>query len=445
MLKNNFTVKLPHLHEHQQRVFDNDSRYRVLAAGRRFGKSTLAKVELLDAAINQAKRVWFISPTYNNVMTHWRDVKRLVGNLPTYKNEQQKYMEFEREDGRVGSLAFKSGERPDNLLGDGLDYVVIDEAAYQDAEIWERVLRPALSDRQGRALFISTPNGTQNWFYSLYLKGIDPLEERWQAFRFNTVDSPYIPASEVEDAKTSMPELKFRQEYLAEFVSEAGGVFRGVDKAAIMQIQHEPDHEHHKYYAGIDWGRKNDFTVVSIFNEIGEQVYIDRFTDIGWNVQYSRIAALNEKWRFVKIKAEANSVGSANIEALVAAGLPVEGVYMTNVMKTQLVENAAAAIEHDRIKLLSNETPVGKQQIGEMLSMSMYRTNGGLNITYKAAGEGHDDTVIAMILGVSFFRKAVSNKIKVSGNPFYRPQVDPTHPRNPDGSIMTFDEYLIAK
>lgn len=419
MLKNDFRVILPPLHEHQQRVFNDDSRYRVLAAGRRFGKSTLAKAELLDAAINKGQRVWFISPTYNNVMTHWRDVKRLVGDLPTYKNEQQKYMEFEREDGTVGSLAFKSGERPDNLLGEGLDYVVIDEAAYQDAEIWDRVLRPALSDRQGRALFISTPNGTQNWFYALYLKGIDPLEERWRSFKFDTVDSPYIQASEVEDAKSSMPDLKFRQEYLAEFVSDAGGVFRGIDHVAIMDIQNEPDHENHKYYAGIDWGRKNDFTVVSIFNELGEQVFIDRFTDIGWEVQYARIAALNEKWKFARIKAEANSVGSANIEALVSAGLPIDAVYMTNVMKTQLVETAAAAIEQRKLMLLSDATPVGKQQIGELLSMSMYRTNGGLNITYKSAKEGHDDIVIATILAASFFKKAQSNKLKQSRNPFY--------------------------
>lgn len=419
LLSNKLVVKLFPLHEKQQEIKNDDHRFKVLACGRRWGKSMLAKEEGLDRAINRSQKVWFVSPTYNNVQTHWREVKRIVGDLPTYKNEQQHYMEFEREDGRVGSLAFKSGDRPDNLLGDGLDFIIVDEAAYQDPELWQRVLRPSLSDRNGGALLISTPNGTVNWFYSAYLYGQDPRREEWGSWRYVTLDSPFIKPSEIEAAKDELPDQRFRQEYLAEFMSDAGGVFRGVDLVAKNAILSEPDPERY-YVCGIDWGRKNDFTVVSIFDDLGNQVAIERFTDIGFAVQTSKIKALYDKWQFRTMYVESNSIGAPNIEALEAEGLPVVSIYMTNVLKVALVERLASNIEQQRITLITKDEKVGELQIGELLSYSMERTHGGINITYNAPKGWHDDIVVATMLVNSHFQKAIGSTVEVVANPFYK-------------------------
>lgn len=424
----NFKVTLPELHEAQLRVHDNPTRFRVLAAGRRFGKSTLAKNEILDAAINKSHKVWFVTLTYNNAMTHWRDVKRLVGDLPTLKSEQQKYLEFERADGKVGSISFKSGDSPDNLLGEGLDFVVVDEAAYQSPLLWQRVLRPMLSDRQGKALLISTPNGTVNWFHSVFLRGMDVAEADWQSFRFRTVDSPYITPKEVEDAKSDLPELIYRQEFLAEFVSDAGGVFHGVEAVSVLEPTAGPDPDR-IYYCGIDWGRKNDFTVINIFDDLGNQCDIVRFTEIGWEQQYTRIEALYKKWGFVKMYVEANAAGGPNCEALKSMGMPVIDVYMTNVLKVSLVNQLVLNIEKGHIKLLSTRTPEGMLQQGELLSFSLYRTNGGMNITYKAPDDGHDDIAISLMLVNQTFYKTRGAAITVSPNIFYSSK--PTQPDLP--------------
>jgi phage FluMu gp28-like protein len=418
LLPNNLAVKLPEYTKPQKEVHDDNTRFKVIDAGRRFGKSMYAKLEGLDRAINYSQKVWFVSPTYGNVMTHWREVKRLIGDLYTYKNEQQKYIEFEREDGRLGSIAFKSSDRPDNLRGEGLDFIIMDEAAFQDADTWDSILSPMLADRQGGALFISTPNGTQNWFYAAYNNGRDPLKEDWKSWRFKTIDNPYIKQSEIDRARRDMPELKFKQEYLAEFVSDAGGVFHNVEDRAINYQLSEPEYGK-IYYAGIDWGRKNDFTVVSIFDNTGAQVRIERFTDIGWAYQSQKIIALHEKWNFQKILVETNAAGAVVAEGLQAAGLPITAVYMTNVLKVSLVERLAANIERGIISLIKDGEPNGAIQIGELLSYSIERTKNGIGVTYNAPKGGHDDTVVATMIVNQLFYKHTTNKIKKAHNPFY--------------------------
>lgn len=418
LLPNNLTVKLPPYHKIQQIVHDSEARFKVLVMGRRGGKSMYAKLEGLDRAINYSQKVWFVSPTYGNVMTHWREVKRLIGDLYTYKNEQQKYIEFEREDGRLGTITFKSSDRPDNLRGEGLDFIIMDEAAFQDADVWDSVLSPMLADREGGALFISTPNGTQNWFYAAYNNGRDELKTDWQSWKFRTIDNPYIKQTEIDRAKRDMPELKFKQEYLAEFVSDAGGVFHRVEEAAINSQLTEPE-PGMIYYAGIDWGRKNDYTVVSIFDHTGAQRRIERFTEIGWAYQSEKIMKLHEKWNFQKILVETNAAGAVVAEGLAAAGLPITAVYMTNVLKVSLVERLASNIERGIISLLSENTPHGAVQIGELLSYSIERTNNGIGVTYNAPKGGHDDCVVATMIVNQLFYKHTTNKIKTSHNPFY--------------------------
>lgn len=503
LLPNSLQVRLPPYHKIQKIVHDSQARFKVLNMGRRGGKSLFARLEGADRAINRAEKVWFVSPTYGNVMTHWREFKRMIGDVYTYKNEQQKYIEFEREDGRIGSISFKSSDRPDNLRGEGLDFVIMDEAAFQDGDVWESVLSPMLADREGDALFISTPNGTQNWFYVIYNNGLDPLKPEWESWRYRTIDNPYIKSSEIERARRDLPELKFRQEFLAEFVSDAGGVFHKVEDRAINAQLEEPEYGM-AYYAGIDWGRKNDYTVVSIFDHLGNQVRIERFTDIGWEYQSQKVIALHNKWNFSKILVESNAAGAVVAEGLISAGLPVTPVFMTNALKISLVERLASNIERNIITLQAPTTPFGQIQIGELLSYTLERSKNGLNVTYNAPKGGHDDTVIATMIVNQLFYKKTTNKIHASKNPFYggkKPSAhqyedagegwyDPDkalakrlkeieeqntveaqiralneelqelrdlkalrerlkqasdHPRNEDGTLMTFDQYVEKK
>lgn len=419
-------IVFPKLHDYQRQVAEDQHRYKVMAMGRRGGKSWLAKQILLEKAVNEGKKVWFVSLTFTNVMDHWREAKVMVGKLATYVNERDKLMQFDIQ-GRHGSIQFKSANNPENLLGSGLDYVVLDEAAYMDESVWAKTIRPMLSDRKGGAIFISSPNGTANWFYRIYLRGQSdhPDDVEWKSWRFRTIDNPLIAPSEVEAAKQDLTDLMFRQEYLAEFVSDAGGVFRGLDRIATLDPLDYPV-ENHIYIAGIDWGRRNDYTVISIFDrDTREQVWIDRFTEIGWAVQRDRLMALYEKWKFVRVYAEANSIGAVNIEELQSSGMPVESIYMTNIMKTSLVERLAGNVERGNIRFISPSYKIGEVQIGELQSYSIQRTKGNTLLTYSAPTGFHDDIVVADLMVNIGMSDMYSGKVKISENPFYGPKRTP--------------------
>lgn len=414
-------VYLPPLHANQQIVKDDPHRFKVLNAGRRFGKSLLAKFLLLDMAINQGKQVWWISPTYGNVFDHWQQTLTMVGSLPTYRNVQQKYLEFEYR-GLKGSLSFKSGDRPDNLRGSGLDYIVIDEAAFVHPDVWEAVARPALSDKRGGALIISTPNGVGDWFHRAFLRGLDPSFDDWTSFHFPTTANLAIPGiqEEVESARRDMLELRFRQEYLAEFVDAAGGVFYGLSEAAIAPFLNDPERGHY-YYGGIDIGRRDDFTVIQIIDLLerqkARQVFMDRFTSLSFNVQMDRIRKVLDHWDPVKTYMERNSFAMPMVEALQAEGYPIIDFAMSASNKGPMIEKLSVNIQRGRLEILDTNSTEGQIQMSEMQAYEMGKTANGF-VTYGARRGWHDDTVTSLA-AVNMAIKNRGRGMKSQSNKFF--------------------------
>ena len=147
------------LHPAQLVIHNDPARFKVVSAGRRFGKTRLAVAECLGAA-REGKRAWWISPTYRMSNVGWRPLKQIASRVP---GAVIRKVEKEAVFPGGGLVAVRSADNPDSLRGEGLDFVVMDEAAYIMPEAWIEAIRPALSDRLGRALFISTPRG-RNWF-----------------------------------------------------------------------------------------------------------------------------------------------------------------------------------------------------------------------------------------------------------------------------------------
>lgn len=412
-------IVFPKLTPIQQEIDDYPARFKVLSWGRRAGKSVYGRFKSLDAAINGGLKGWYLFPTYNNARSHWRAINRMIGDLPSRRLEREMYLEFERE-GRVGSLEIKSAHEPKNLRGSGLDFVVVDEAAYMQEEIWYDVIRPSLADKLGWALLISTPNGTANWFYQMYVAGLDPLQPDWMSWLIPTASNPYISPAEIEAARRDLPELRFRQEFLAEFLSDAGGVFRGIESAAHVEDIENP-RDGFSYDFGIDWGRQNDFTVISIMErETHNQVHIERFSEIGYEVQIGRLDHLIEKWRPIKVYAEANSMGGPLVEQLQEGyGTTVEGVYMTNEIKRDMTERLANDLEKGLIGIVSQDSRYGKVQVAELGAYQIKRTASGLAYTYAAASGWNDDTVVALMMS-NRGRFYGGPTIKFMENPFYR-------------------------
>ena len=205
----------------QGEVFSSNKRFRVLVAGRRFGKSYLSCIELLKAAIERKGETYFYcAPTYRMAKDiAWKTLKRLVPQV-WIKSKNESDLKIELINDSV--IELKGTENAMALRGRSLAGVVLDEAAFMDAEVWFEVIRPALADKQGWALFISTPDGTASWFYDLWCYCKEDPTEEWKRWCFTTIEGGNVPKHEIEAARAQLDERTFRQEFEASFENLSG-------------------------------------------------------------------------------------------------------------------------------------------------------------------------------------------------------------------------------
>lgn len=208
---------MPTLSRPQARVFQCNKRFRVLVAGRRFGKTYLSIAELLRGASWPGFTAWYVAPTYRQAkQIAWKRLKEIAYPIIVKINETDLSVELSTG----GSIALRGADNYDSLRGVGLDGVVLDECADIAPEVWTEVLRPALSDRLGWALWIGTPKGF-NYLHDLYNSASENPE--WGAFRFTTVEGGQVPESEVLAARSELDLKTFRQEYEASFEETSQG------------------------------------------------------------------------------------------------------------------------------------------------------------------------------------------------------------------------------
>jgi hypothetical protein len=382
------TITLSKPHPKQREIIDAFAAHRfgVVDCGRRFGKTELGKIVAIEAALS-GKIAWWILPSYRMARDTWHDLKQTLRPVTHYKSEVDRHLELYGG----GSIRVQSGHDPDALRGAGIDLAVLDEAAYLHPDVWSASIRPALSDRRGKALFLSTPNG-QNWFWSLWLHGNDPTNEDWFARTYTTADNPYIHPDEIEAARGLLPSRVFNQEYLAEFLSDGGAVFRNITARATLPLNPPPQPDG-EYVFGVDWARSHDFTVIAVLDRhTNHLVHIERFNQISWSLQRGRLRAMYDRWQPDVIWAEENSIGGPNIEALQAEGLPVKPFTTTAQSKGPLIESLALAFEKEEVTIVNDPVLVGELQAYtlERLPSGRYR--------YNAPAGMHDDCVIASAL-----------------------------------------------
>lgn len=232
------------LHPKQIDVFNDEHRFKIVAAGRRFGKSRLAAwVLLIEALKSTEKDCFYVAPTYQQAKDiMWGVLKELGHEVITSAHENTSVLTL--VNGR--KIFLKGSDRPDTLRGVGLAYVVIDEYADMKPQVWEQILRPALSDVQGGAMFIGTPKG-RNHMYELFKYAESERDDEWKAFHFTSYDNPLIPAKEFDNAKQSMSSFAFRQEFMASFEAASRDLFK---EEWIKIDEEEP--EEGRYFITVD-------------------------------------------------------------------------------------------------------------------------------------------------------------------------------------------------
>ena len=242
-------ASMPALHLKQDEIRRSVARFMVLSCGRRFGKTLLAAVLAFACAISGGA-VWWIGPTSREANIGWKKILPMAQQIP---GVQVKASLHEIHFPGGGWIAVLSAENT-TLRGEGLDLIIIDEAAYlANLEgVWLGDLRAALSDRQGRAVFISTPDG-RTYFHDLYLLGQDAEEPEWASWQLPTADNPFIAREEIEAARRTLPEWYFEQEYEAKFQSFTGKVYKSFGPGdTFTELDTYPE-----YYGGIDFGFTN--------------------------------------------------------------------------------------------------------------------------------------------------------------------------------------------
>jgi hypothetical protein len=196
----------------QSEIFSAKERFKVVVAGRRFGKSFLAATQLYSWASQTPEGIfYFVAPTYGAAkQILWRMLKSMFGAYATKTNESELFMEFPNR----SVIYLKGAENQDALRGVSLSGVVLDEAAFMEADVWHYVISPATSDREAPVLFITSPAGW-NWIKELFdyaQKGDDP---DWRAFSYTTADGGNVSQQEIERSRRTLPPKVFEQEYLA--------------------------------------------------------------------------------------------------------------------------------------------------------------------------------------------------------------------------------------
>jgi hypothetical protein len=395
-------LKVPAPHPGQVPIYRCKSRFISARCGRRFGKSKFIPVKRLDVMLNGGPVAYF-APTYKMLKHFWRETKSLLAPVTKHVSTQDHRLEFIGG----GSYDMWSLDNPDAARGQKYAAGDCDEAAMivDLEEAWNAVIRPTLTDYEGAFGFWSTPKGL-NYFHTLCSRGADPMFKDWTEFHFPTAANPYINPDEIGQARLELPEMVFKQEYLAEFIQGEGAVFRNI-KACLHTKTHTPEkHKGHSLVAGIDWGQVEDFTSISIACETCDtEVELDRFNKIDWHFQRDRAKEKLRKWNVRDCLVELNSIGSPNFEELAREGLPVNGFQTTAQSKPEIIQSLALTFEKAEMTFIDD--PIATREL-EAYEAKRNETTG--RISYNAPAGFHDDTVIA---------RALMNRMRTQGPGIY--------------------------
>src|SRR5210317_628670 len=207
----------------QQEVWADDIRFKIVAAGRRTGKSRLAAWLLIINALQTEKgQVFYVAPTQGQARDiMWTTLLELAH--PVVKSSHINNLQIKLINGTT--IALKGADRPETMRGVSLKFLVMDEYADMKPSVWEQILRPALADQRGGAMFIGTPMG-RNHFYDLYMYGKLGEDDSYNAWHFTSYDNPLLSSEEIDIAKKSMSSFAFRQEFMASFEAAGSEVFK---------------------------------------------------------------------------------------------------------------------------------------------------------------------------------------------------------------------------
>jgi len=397
-------------HPGQALVTASGARTRVIAAGRRWGKTRLAVCELMREhgrrmAIRSEPpfRAWCVAPTFSLSYETWNQFHELIPpEIMASISKEHHRVEF--VDGSM--VEWKSADDEKQLRGAGLDFLVVDEAARVSRDAWV-AMRPAVMDREGRILLISTPKG-MNWFYDQWVKGNDRANVRMQtheSWQSASSINPYLNRIELDEVVKELDDKSTQQEIAAMFMEDMGQVFRGIMACADGKLMPPAMGQ---CVLGLDIAKSNDFTVCCVVDIPKRSVVaFDRFGRVPWPSMVTRVANLARKYNAL-IEADATGLGEPIVEQIRAQWPRIRGHVFTNQNKAEYVTNLSLLMEQEQIHF-----PPIAELLTELKDYGSETLPGG-GIAYHAPEGKTDDCVVALMLAAGAIRKPGRRAITMS-------------------------------
>jgi hypothetical protein len=364
-------------------MIKSKAKRKVVPAGRRVGKTTGVAVMAALAALD-GKRVLEAAPTNSQTDAFWNHIKNFFAEpikaKAVKKNETTRQLIIPG----AGQIKCKTAWNADTLRGDYADFLILDEFQMMEPDTWDLVGAPMLLDNDGDATFIGTPN-RRNHFYTMFQRAVADESGRWGHWHFTSFDNPHLSQEALDEIIQDMTDEAYRQEILA----------KGVSQVLYKDLMNPNMHIGHRIVAGIDWGKMNDYTAISVgCSTCQREIAIARFNQISYDIQREKVWAIAEEWQPKVILAEANSIGGPIIDELQRSGLPVEPFQTTASSKPPLIESLVLAIEQQDWLLIDDPIWTSELEAYERTVTPLGRSQ------YNAPQGLHDDTVIARALMV---------------------------------------------
>ena len=372
-------------------------------AGRQSGKTALSQQQAIKWALESPNQlIYWVSPTASQADKVYKQMLNMIRNQPFMSSSKGGQGDTEITFYNNSKIQFRSSAQEDSLRGETIEYLIIDEAAFQKESVFFEILLPMLNVRGKKVLIVSTPKG-RNWFFNMIQKG--KIEDKYQSFLFTSYDNPYSNPEVIKIAKDSMPAVLFAQEYMGEFVDDSA-IFENLKQVCVIDIKESKYEASNHYFIGIDVALKDDYTVITVIDKDDNVVWYDRFNQVTAPQLISRIMAANDMWKPKKIMIEENNQGLPIIDDLkiIQKLNNIVGFKTTASSKPEIINNLINAFATKKIKVPNDDIYVSEL---ETFTMTISPTG---KPKFAAASGFHDD--IPMSLAIAW---ECTNKFKYNG------------------------------
>lgn len=396
----------------------------IIKASRQiYGKSCFTKAELLRFSLGYAnKKNAYLAPASKLSRKMFEEIVKATTDFIKKRNSTELFIEF-----KTGStISFFSAEQRDNLRGftvTGL--LVVDEASFISNGVYNELISPWTRVHNAFTIFASTPKYKNGFFYDRFNLGLSKDSQIYKTFDWSGNYPPNEDDDFLRENKKIIPRLNYMSEYLGQFIDAEGTVF-GNFKHVLYDPEELPGiAEGDELFVGIDWGTGNggDYTVVSIFNQRGEQVELEYWNDLSPEAQIDRTAQILIELKIgygaiiKKVLAEKNSIGDVYLKLLATKlmryDISVTPFWTDENSKRELVETFQVGIEQNQMKIFRE--PEQETELSNFAAILNKSTN---KLKYEAQNGKHDDIVMGDMLAWMAYIKRSSNwgGISIIGN-----------------------------